>query len=162
VDPVEITFAVLLVILLLGLGGYFGWRQIKTLRSLKRENSYSPAERLYLNRQARRRLAGSVLLVVFALLVTGFYLFDIGPPPVAADGQEAPTPAERKQLIWLFTSYWIAALIIFLAIICLALIDLLATRRFTLRQLRQLHDQHQALIDEQAARYRNRRNGPQS
>src|SRR5262249_36105880 len=35
--------------------------------------------------------------------------------------------AEQARRLWLFISYWVAALLLFLAIICVALIDLLAT-----------------------------------
>jgi hypothetical protein len=161
VDYVELIFAGLLVVLLLGLGGYFGWRQLRMLGVLKKDNPYSPAERLYLRRQVRRRLIGSGLLIAFAVLLVGFYFLGIGSPESnGAEKGDGPN-AEQARRLWLFTSYWVVALLLFLAIICVALIDLLATRRFTLRQLQQLHDQQEALFQEQAARLRSQRNGPQ-
>ena len=160
-DYVELIFAGLLVVLLLGLGGYFGWRQLRMLGVLKKDNPYSPAERLYLRRQVRRRLIGSGLLIAFAVLLVGFYFLGIGSPESnGAEKGDRPN-AEQARRLWLFTSYWVVALLLFLAIICVALIDLLATRRFTLRQLQQLHDQQEALFQEQAARLRSQRNGPQ-
>jgi hypothetical protein len=162
VDYVELIVGGLLVLLLLGLGGYYAWRQIRLFGILKRDNPYPPAERIYLRRQARRRLVGSALLVAFAGLLVGSYFLDPGSPDTAAVEQGAEPSPEQTRLLWLFVSYWAAALLLFLAIICLALIDLLATRRFTLRQLRHLHDQQEALFAEQAARFRSERNGPRN
>jgi hypothetical protein len=158
VNVLEILFAGLLVLVLCGAAGYYAWRQRQTLRALRTDDSLGPLERAFLRRQVRRRLLVSGLMVIFAGLLIGPYFLDLRPPD-RGQAEQAPPSAEQRQFLWLFASYWILFLILFLAIICLALIDLLATRRFTLRRLRQLNDQHQAFLDRHAGRLFGRRNG---
>ena len=71
-DPVELVFMSLLTVALLAVAGYFGWRQVQTLRGL---NRMGPDERRFLLPQARRRLlCCGLMLVLVPLLVGGLFL----------------------------------------------------------------------------------------
>jgi hypothetical protein len=75
VEPSQIIFGGLLVVGLLGMAGYFIWRQARTLQWLRTANDLSPDERRYTRNQAWRRLLCSGLLVVLAgMLATSFVL----------------------------------------------------------------------------------------
>jgi hypothetical protein len=135
------------------MGGYYSWRQLQLLGKL-RSSTEPSQDRRFQHTQAVRRLVCSALIVVFAILLCGsYFLQDIRPHEQATE--------EDKQALYLFSAYWIFTFILFLTILCLAAVDILATRRFTLRQLRQLHEEHEGIIAQQAARVRGQRNGQQ-
>jgi hypothetical protein len=151
VNPVELVCASLLGVLLFATGGYYGWRQIKQLRRL-RFSVETLQDQRFLRTQAIRRLVISVLFIVIAGLLGGSYFLESGLP------DKVGTAADEDSL-YVFSSYWLVTILLFLTILCLAAIDVLATRRFALRQLRQLHRQYEAIIAAQAARARSLRNG---
>jgi hypothetical protein len=158
VDVTEIVFGGLLVLLLLGLAGFYSWRQSHLLRRLGSDRSLSDEERHYLRRQAWRRIACSVLMVLFAGLLVGSYFFEGDLESLhEGSGQTGKPDPEQRALIFFFSWYWILGILLFFGILVLAAIDLLATRRFTFRQLQQLRDSHQVMLDQQAARLRGRR-----
>jgi hypothetical protein len=167
VDAAEIVFTALLALLLLGLGGFYSWRQVRSLRRLRTDTSLSPDERRFLRAQARRRLTCSALMIIFAGLLVGSLGFEGGlaalnesADAARAAGKKPTADPEQRALVYLFSSYWMLGFLLFLAIICLAFIDIFATRRFTLRQLKQMQESHQAMLREQAARLRASRGGP--
>jgi hypothetical protein len=147
----ELVFASALVVLLLAVGGFYAWRQVALLRKLG-TSTEAPQERGFLRTLAIRRLVCSGLILVFAGLLCGSYFLE-GIVP-----HEKPTDEDERAL-YTFSVYWIGTFLVFLTILCLAALDVLATRRFTLRQLRHLHEQHDEMLAQQAARVRGRRNG---
>jgi hypothetical protein len=158
VDYTEIVFGALLVLLLLGLAGFYSWRQIRMLRRLRSDRSFSNDERRYLRRQAWRRVACSVLMVLFAGLLVGSYFVEGGLGSLHEAAGQSPKPdQEQRAFIYFFLSYWILGILLFFGIVTLAAIDWFATRRFTLRQLKQMHESHQAMLDQQAERLRRQR-----
>jgi hypothetical protein len=166
VDNTELVFGALLVVLLLGLAGFYSWRQIRMLRTLGRDSPGSSSswftvdERRYLRRQAWRRIASSVLMVLFAGLLVGSYFVEgaLASLHEGAEQSAQPNP-EQRAFIYFYSWYWIVGILLFFGILVLAAIDLLATRRFTVRQLKQMQDGHQVLLNQQAAQLRMRRNG---
>jgi hypothetical protein len=164
VDSAELIFGALIVLVLLGVGGFYTWGQVRTLRGLGTTANFSPDERRYVRRQAWRRLTCSVLMVVFAVLLITFYSIEQGEPPrddrakaAAAGKDKEPSPAERE-FVRRLSLYSLVLGTLLVAILCLAFWDMLATRRYTLRQLRQINDLHDA-FEQQAARLRHPRNG---
>jgi hypothetical protein len=164
----EVFFGTLLVVVLLALAGYYAWRQVKTLRGLRMAEETAPEERHYLLRQARRRLFGSALMVLLAVMLVGLLVFLEGPVQkmsndlVAAreegKGFENLTP-EQRSLRTLYTLWNIGLLLTLLAVLATAGVDFLATRRFGRRQLRRIQSDRRAMIERQVARLRQERNG---
>ena len=62
----QIVFGIVLVVVLLGMAGFFGWRQLLTLRIVRTSAALADEDRRYMRRQAWRRLTCSVVMVVLA------------------------------------------------------------------------------------------------
>jgi uncharacterized membrane protein YbhN (UPF0104 family) len=162
----QLLFTVALIVVLLGLGGYYAWRQVKTLRGAAGADNLPPEDRRYLRYQAWRRLASCALMVVFAGLLAGTFFLEDRAQQLAERteaarqrGDEQPLPAEEKPFVRFYAGYWIAALLVLLGIVSLALYDVIAIRRFGRRQFRKLQDDRRAMIARQVARLRGERNG---
>jgi hypothetical protein len=151
--------AALLALVLLALAGYYTWRQVQLLRSLRAPHIYSPLERSFLHRQAWRRLVGSGLMLLFAVMLIGLYFVEGQLSLLPERPAKSKLTPEQVESIHLFSYYALALAVLFFAILFLAVFDLLATRRYTLRQLREMQEDHQAMLEEQGARLRGRRNG---
>jgi hypothetical protein len=163
VSAPEILFAAVLIVVLLGLAGYYAWRQVQTLRGLRGQENLPPEDQRYVRNQAWRRLACSGLMVVFAGLLAGWFF--LGPIVQSMIDQAENTNggpalgAEEKPLARFVTAYWISALLVLLGMVLLALWDMLAIRRFGARQFRKLQADRRAMIERQAARLRHEGNG---
>jgi hypothetical protein len=160
-NPSELAFGGLLVLALLGMAGYYAWRQRHTLRLL-RDPSLSPEDRVYLQGQVRRRMMSSVLMVVLAAMMITWYflagrLGDIQPPADPA----AKLEAEQKESLRFMILYWVVALLVLFGILILAAFDLVATARFGRRHQRQLDADRRATLERDVATYRQQRNGHQ-
>ena len=165
----QIVFGILLVALLLGLAGYYAWRQVQTLRTLAEPEESTEDEQRYLRRRAWRRLVGSLFMVVLAVLLGGMMLFleerasELAELSAAARarGEEPQLDADQRQFRLLY-GYWnIALLCSMLAMLTMAFFDALATRRYGLGQLRRIQADRRAMIERQVARMRQERNGYQ-
>jgi hypothetical protein len=164
----EIVTAALLVGLLTGLAGYFGWKQVLSLRGLR--GSQEPREdRYYARNQALRRLFGCVLMVAAAFLVAGWFLFGLHEmtgqlqeqAQAAAAREEKPAMTqEQRRVLGVSSLYLILTLIVFFGLIVTAMLDVLAIRRYSRRHFQKLNDDRRAMIAHEAARMRSQRNGP--
>ena len=162
-NPAELIFSLVLIVVLLLLAGYFGWRQFQTLRSLRQAPGPSPEDRSYLRRQAVRRLVCCTLMVVLAGLLSGSLAIEPGyqklrrelEPPRDA----AVVPQEHKDFARFYAAYWIATLLVVFALIGLAGVDFWAIARYGARHRRQLKADHRAELHEEVARIRRQRNG---
>ena len=159
----EFTYATVIVVVLLALAGYFGWRQIQLLRGLKNQDNLLAEDRRYHRTQAFVRLTSCALMVVFAGLLAGTYLMgqerkadELAEQRQAAD---APLNDEQKQFANQLATYWIVMLLILLTIVMLAFYDLYAIRRFGMRHYRKIRDDRRAMIERQVAILRSQRNG---
>lgn len=166
-NPDELALILIFVTILLGLAGYFGWRQVQTLRKLAAEPPGDAEDRRYLRTQAYRRLFCSGLMAVFAGLLIGWIFLDqryrniqAQVPQGAAALPEGQLTEEQKDFVRLFSVYWIVALLILLVLVALAAVDFWAIARYGLSQRRRLQEDHRALLAEQvAARRKQQRNG---
>ncbi len=162
----QILHTALLIGVLLALAGYYAWRQVQTLRRLRRDENLSPEDRQYVRGQALRRLACSGLMIVFAGLLAGSFdiefraqdLVNLG-DAAKARGEQTNLDPEQQRFFNFYTLYWISALLVLLAMVGTALYDLLAIRRFGRRQFHKLQADRRAMIERQAARVREERNG---
>ena len=163
----QIIATALLIAVLLGLAGYYAWRQVRTLRELRGENLLPPEDWRYARNQAWRRLVCSVLMVAFAAMLAGTFfgiesaaqeLVNLG-DAASARGERPPLSPEQQHFVNVYSIYWSAALLILLGILGTALYDLIAIRRFARRHFRKLQADRRAMIERQAARLREGRNG---
>jgi hypothetical protein len=97
-------------------------------------------------------------MVIFAGMLLGGFVIErqLVRLPQGVD-VEAAQRAEAEDSVRLFTVYWIFALLILLAILGLAVIDLWATARYGFRHQKQLEQDRRAMLEEEAARIRHRR-----
>ena len=154
----QIVFGSCLVAVLLSLAGYYAWRQLRQLRQTAGSGEAGSEEGIYLRRQAWRRLVCSGLMVVLALLLVGALLFLEAPAQALADrGADAAEQPGERAFVNLYSSYWLAFLLVLMALVVLAGVDFWAIRRYGLRQLRRLHADRRAMIARQWALLRQQR-----
>ncbi len=153
----ELFFGILLVVVLLGLAGFFAWRQFKTRRDLAADRSMPALERGYLLRQTRRRLLCSVLMVMFAGFLIGWYFIEANLPDLKQAAEQ--DPGTTPPLLEMVAYYWITALLVLFGILALAGMDFFAVARYGLHQKKQLEVERRAALEIEAARLRKERNG---
>lgn len=163
----EIVFGSLLVALLLVLSLAYGRRQWQALHRLRQGSALPEEELAYERRKARRRLASCALLLLLAgLLVTLLAVFGDRAQQMA-DQSDALGPAAAveglsesdKVFLRLWGATLIAFLLALLALLVLAGLDLMETRRYGLRQYRKLQAERRAMIQRQSLRLREQRQG---
>jgi hypothetical protein len=161
----EVVIGVLLAAALVALALYVGWRQVMSLRQLRGQDALPDEERRYERRKAWRRLASCGLMLVMAGLLGGLQFY-VGRWQELADERErlgldkaAPFTAEQKAFVHAYIGSWIALLIVLMVVLALAAVDLWATRRYGLRQYRKISEDRRAMIQRQANRLRQQRNG---
>jgi hypothetical protein len=162
----EILFGVLIVVLTAALGGYYAWRQWQMLRRLRADLATPDDERQFLRNQAWRRLAGAVLLLLFAGLFVGVLVLE-GPASellkqgeaARADGDKPELSAEQKNFMRLWGGTVIVALLVVLGLIGIAGYEFYAIRRYSLHHMRRIQDERRAMIATETARLRRERNG---
>lgn len=181
-DPTELTLGLALALLLIGIAGYFALRQLQTFRLLRADARRTPDgtnpeavmtdqtfrllradarlphdDRRFLHQQAIRRLTCSVLMFALAGFLIGWFFlqpdFDALRPAVEGE----PLPEEAKESLRFLTFYWIFALFLFLAVMALALLDLMATTRYGRQKQKQLEQHRREVLAAEAARFQDRR-----
>lgn len=151
----EFGFGIALAAVLVFVAVFFGVRQRTTLAQMRRDTQMSAEDRLYYEKQVRRRLLCSVLLVVVAALMIGWFFVDDVSRSEFPEGR-LPTKEEREAARFIAV-YWIILLCILMAVLVLACVDLVATARFGMRRVRQLEQERRAALEMEAARLRRRR-----
>lgn len=156
---IERVLILILVVSLVAVAVYYGWRQRRTLVLLRPDSQLGPEDRRYLRGQVFRRLMCCLLMFVLAGFLIGWNFLahdfaQIRPDPnrMPAEGDEVPP--EVKESIWFYTIYCIAALLALLGMILLAGLDMIATARYGLRRQRQLHNDQQAMLALEFAKLR--------
>ncbi len=162
----QLIFGIVIIVLLLGMAGFFGWRQWQTLRDLPLQVELSAEDRRYTRNQAWRRMLCSVLMVVLAALIgLSFYLQEPA-NQLGLQGQQnrergdpRPLDPEQQRFFDIYWSFWGGTLLILLAIIVIAGIDFFAIRRYGRRHYRQIQADRRTMLENQIARIRSQRNG---
>lgn len=156
----EVILGGLLAVVLVGLAVFFIWQQKKTLQGLKSGQPPGREDRLYLRKQVNRRLVCSFLMMVIAGMLVGWVFVDreLSERPLDQDDIDRAEPGkifkEKTEIGGIKILYWVAILVVLFAILFLAIIDLMATARFGLRQHRQLEAERKAMLEEEVARWR--------
>lgn len=148
----EVLIGAVLVLLLVAVAMYYAWRQLQVWQRVRSDLELSTPDRRYLWQQSLRRLFNSGLMVLFAGMLLGGFFYE-RPQPAA---EEAPplVRAAAEEALRLFTAYWVFALLVLLAIVGLAVVDLWATARFGFRHQRQLEQDRRQMLKEEADRIR--------
>ncbi len=160
----EAVSATLIVLVLIGLAGYFGWQQRQSLRWLRRQRDLPAEDQKYYRRQAWLRLVTCGLMVLLAALLAAYYLFglearvnqlvDLGP----GQALENLNP-EQRQVRWLFGAFCLSVLLLLMTIVFLVALDVWAIRRYGRRHMQKIDADRKAMVQDQLARYRTERNG---
>ncbi len=161
----EIVCGSLLVGVLLALSVYFSRQQLLMLRHLRQTPGLPAEEMRYERQKAYRRLVSCSLTLVLAVLLVVLLVYGWPVEPIADErggfdpGKEPPIPDEQRPLLRIWGWTLISFLLVLMLVLILAAVDLLATRRFGLRQYRKLQDDRRAMVQRQVNRMRRERNG---
>jgi hypothetical protein len=153
----ETTLACLFAALLVGLAGYFAWRQRLVLRTLRGDLRMPSDQRRYLLKQSGRRLFGSLLMLLLAGMLVGSLFLDYSATLSTGPDRPAEEIEAAKQAARFLGLYWMVLLLVLLVIMALAVIDLWATARFGVQQQKRLVQEHQLALEADLARLRQRR-----
>ena len=165
----ELVVMSLAAALVLVVAAYYLRWAVRTLRRTTGAFEMLPDERQFLRRQAWRRLVNSGLMLLLGVLLIGAYAGglpqraeEIGKQREreAVDGQKPPLTEEQRDFSQLFVAYWTAFLLLLGIIVALAGLDLMATRRYAVTQLRRIQTDRRAMLERQIARWREEGQGP--
>lgn len=148
--PPEIAIGLVIAAVLLAVAVYFALRQRLILQHLRFSTALTKDHRRYLLRQSWRRMFGSMLLVVLAVMLVGSLFLDYEPPLPEANLEAS------KDAVRFLSVYVMAMLLVVLMILVVAVFDFWATARFGVEQRKQLVQEHQELLAAELAEYRNR------
>jgi hypothetical protein len=158
-----------LVVVLVAVGAYYLRKAIRVLGRTTPAFELLPEDRTYLRQQAWRRIVNSGLMFLLAAIMVGSYASGIQQradeinrdrEQAAVEGKKPPLTPEQSEFAQLFTGVLITMLILLGLIVCIAGIDLFATRRYALTQLRRIQSDRRAMLERQLARWREERDGP--
>jgi len=152
VDIGQIIVGNVLILVLVGLALCYGWHQWQYLRGPVEDTE----EGEFYRKQAKRRLVNSFLLLILAGLLAGAMIWLEAPAQALADSPEQRTP-EQTEFARKYGWYWIVLMLVLLAVVIVAGIDYVATRRFRIKQLHQLEEEKRELMRDMAARVRRER-----
>jgi hypothetical protein len=167
---IETLVLIGLVAILLFVAGIYTRKQIRTLRRTTPEYEMLPDERRFLRSQAWRRLINSGVMFVLAILMSGAVglnqradeLGDRRAKLRQAEGLAGKMNDEDRQFSRFYSGYWIACLMMLGVILAVAGIDLMATRRYAMKKMRQIQIDRRAMLQRQLERYREERGGSNS
>ncbi len=161
----QTLFGAVLVVVLVGLSVYFGRLQFLELRRLREMRDFLPVEEMqYERRKAYRRLISSALLLVLGILLIVLLTYEHPAQTIAEERKALPDKSipfteEQAEFLRTWGWTWIGFLLVLMAVIVLAGIDLMSTRLYAIRQFRKLQADRRAMIERETQRMRQQRNG---
>lgn len=154
---------VFMVGLLLVLGVFTIRRQIVTLKRLRADADIPSDEREYLRSQARRRMLMSVLILGLAGMLSGAFVSQLefraeqlGQKKPAAE-LDANGPIIKEQdveFLRFYIIYWSSTLLLIFVLVSMAIVDIVATRRYAWQQLRRIQSENRSILERDLAMYR--------
>jgi hypothetical protein len=132
----------------------FGWQQLKLLRRPPGGGQLTAEDRAYFRRQVLRRLVGCGLMLVLAVML-GFFLVampgldqlvDRGAAARAAGEQLTP---EESDYVWFCFLFVGAIMLVVMALLGVALVDLKEIRRYGMRHRKRIRDDREAMLRRQ-------------
>jgi hypothetical protein len=158
-DALAMTVGILIAILMIVVAAFFIWQQGLTLQSVRLNSILSHAQRRYLIRQCWRRLFGSFVLVLLAVMLFGSLFLDYEPLRLPVDELPQAEQQADKQATRFLIIYWMALLLLVMALLALAVFDLWATVRHGVQQQKQLFQEHQEMLEAELEEHRHRQSG---
>jgi len=150
------TVGIVIAAVLLAIAVFFIVRQRQTLRTVRADAAMPEDQRQYLLRQCQRRTFGSVLLILLAGMLVGSLFFDYEPIRKPIDEVPVVEQEAAKQAVRLVGVYWMAFLLMLMALMVLAVADFWATARFSVQQQRQLFQQHRDMLEAELTEHKYR------
>ncbi len=158
-DTSAVALALAAGLVLLGVAtGYF---QVRGLRRLAARKHVPSDEHAYFRNRYRRRLLTGAVLVTLGGLIGGAYLSgmerrvdELKQEQPAGEGEEPRMTDDQKQVVRFWGGYWTLVLVLVFALLGLAVVDALATRRYWLALYRQIKEEHQSKLRRDLAVYR--------
>ena len=154
----------LLATALLLVGLLTALRQQRALQALRDEPYLASEDRVYRRGQALRRLVTSGLLIVIGGMIAGYYLsgMDARMDAIPArnkddaplDGEPDPQAEADKQFTKFVGFYWIGIMGLVFAVVCLAVMDFWATRKYYMARYKELKADHEAKLQRDLAVFR--------
>jgi hypothetical protein len=115
----------------------------------------APAQQLAEQRAAARAAQGASIV--------GLLASPPGEGPFLAasalNGHEMPLTPDEDLFARFFAGFWVFFLLVLLAVVVLAALDLWATRRYAVRERQKIRDERRAVVAEELARLRRERDG---
>jgi hypothetical protein len=164
----EYALAALLTGIVMGLALFYGFRQFIALGRIRLLTDITDDERSYLRRQTWIRLLGCLFMLALGTMLAGAYVSGLEKragemgeeiEQQVKDGKQPVLDSEQESFRQFYRWYWLGVLALLLGLLLLAGADLWTIRRFRNRQMRQIHDDRKAMLEEELARIRHRRNG---
>jgi hypothetical protein len=151
--PLIIAFAIAMI----AAAVYFIRGQRISLRKLRADLKVPSAQRRYIIKQSVRRQFGSCLLILLAGMMMGslFIDYELLRTPL----EEVP-PADQeaaKQAFRFISIFWMTFLMILMAVMALAILDLWATMRHGVHERKQLLQENQEMLEAELEELRHRR-----
>src|SRR5436309_2981541 len=141
----ELFWAGVIITGLLCFSAIFAWRQVQTLRWLARKDTVAPEDETYFRRRSYRRLVGCLLTAVLAGLFIGLFALgimqDLDRLVDAAKGAQAEgrTLSPEDEAILAFGLRYVCIIgVVVMALLALAFVDLLATRKYGMRHRKRI------------------------
>ena len=152
----QAVFGGVLVLVLLAAA----WWPVSRHKSLLAEAQRNTAgEATHLRRRAWRQLALGFLLAILGVMLAGALLFLEAPAQDLADqGPVAASEPEHRAFAKLYGWYWVVYLLLMLALVLLAGVDLLAVWQHGRLQMKKLQQERRELIAHETIHLRQRRN----
>lgn len=143
-------------------GAYTAARQRRALRALAEEGPLLPAEdRTFRRRLAVRRTVTSGLLALIGVLIGAYYLSGmdarmdaIAARPKDPDGAPEPAHEDDKAFAKMVGFYWIGVMGLVFVVMCAAVLDFYATRRYWMARYKELKADHDTKLQRDLAVYR--------
>jgi uncharacterized membrane protein YjgN (DUF898 family) len=158
-DALATTVGSFIAVVMIAAAVCFTWRQGLTLQILRLDSKIPHGQRTYLFKQCWRRLFGSFVLAVLAVMLFGSLFLDYEPHRKAMDELPQAEQEAAKQAFQFITLYWMALLLLVMTVLALAVFDLWATARHGVQQQKQLFQEHQEMLEAELEEHRHRRSG---
>jgi hypothetical protein len=161
--PIMFIAALIFGGLLVVLGFASMRRQVINLRTLRAEPHVPSDDRSYLRKRAKRRLVTSFFICVLGGMLAGAFLSGLEGrvdqvlgrnKPVVANGEKPQMTEEERENIRIWAIFWLSAMVLVFVVISLAIVDIVATRRYGWQQLRRIQIENRAILERDLALYR--------
>ncbi len=155
------VFGLILAAGLILAGALAAVRQRRALRTLADEPFVPPEDGTFRRKMAHRRTATSGLLVLIGALIAAYYLSGmdarmdaIAERPKGADGAPVPPTEEEKEFAKTVGFYWIGVMALVCVVMCAAVIDFYATRKYWMARYKEVKADHDTKLQRDLAVFR--------